>query len=230
MQRRFFLLVLIISSFLISCGRITNEFNDIDEEDKDYSYKLLSSYGDYSISCYSTQAGGYGTYGQLIRDYTNGQLASIAKDDDSFFAISSNTTDAKSTTTNLINFSMTFPKRTVNSINIKSAFSALEDNYIASGGIKTPLALTAFTLYVTGTDGKEKSLSSLLSSFKPDEEGVKKGYELNKTVKVGYEITGVRVNATMAKYYGSYASTLKYTDLSYQQTSGNLSIYKIILE
>jgi hypothetical protein len=220
MFRRFILFVFIFSSFFTSCARITSEFNNVEDDDKEFVYKLAANSGEYYISCYSTQSGGYGTYGQLIRDYTFGSLSSIVNNDDTYFSIKSNSTDSKSTTSNQINFSLTFSTRDVNSISVKAVYSALEDSYVASKVITSLLGLTGFTIYVTDENGKEQTLASLKSSFN--------GSELEKEIKVGYKIQGVRVNATMTKYYGNYSSS-KYSDLSYQQTNGTLSIYKVIL-
>ena len=236
MFRRLLPLILIFSSMLISCGRVTSEFNFIDEKDENYryyAYKMTAASGDYTISFYSgtkSSYGGYGSYGQLIRDYSSGDLASIVKDDDSCFSIRSNSSDARGTSSNIINFEISFPERKVSSIDIKASFSALENDFVNSGALYSPLALSDLKLYVTLADGSEKtttlhSSNSSSSSFSK--------LNLDKTIDISTlttgNITAVKLTAVISKYYSTYSSTSKYADLNYKKTDSNLSLYKIIL-
>ena len=229
MFRRLLPLILIFSSMLISCGRVTDEFNFIDENDENYkyyAYKMTASSGDYNISFYSgtkTSYGGYGAYGQLIRDYSSGDLASVVKNDDDFFSIRSNGTDSRGTTTNTITFEISFPERKVSSITVKAMYNALEDTYMEKATSKTPHGLSDFKVtYLPQGATSESSVSGIAKS------NFASGL-LDVTAKIDATISYVKVSATMLKYYGSSMSD-PFKDLSMKQTEGKLSLYKVILE
>ena len=220
---------LIFSSIFVSCGRVTDEFNFIDEKDENYkyySYKMTAASGDYNISFYSgtkTSYGGYGSYGQLIRDYSSGDLASVVKDDENGFSIKSNGTDARGTTTNTVTFEISFPEREVSSVSVKAAYNALEDQYIESVATKTPQGLSDFKVtYLKQGATSDTTVSGIAKSNFSS--GV-----LDATGKVNATISCIKVTATMAKYYGSSMSD-PFKDLANKQTEGKLTLYKVILE
>lgn len=229
MLRRFLPLLLIFSSILISCGRVTDEFNFIDEKDdnyKYYSYKMAATSGDYIISFYSgtkTSYGGYGAYGQLIRDYSSGDLASVVKNDDDCFSIRSNGTDSRGTTTNTVTFEISFPERKVSSISVKAMYNALEDTFMEKSTAKTPQGLTDFKVtYLPQGATSETSVSGIGKS------NFASGL-LDVTAKLDATISYVKVTAVMSKYYSS-SMTDPFKELANKPTEGKVSLYKVILE
>lgn len=229
MVRRFFILTLIFSSIFISCARVTDEFNFIDEKDDNYKYyacKMTAVSGDYTISFYSgtkSSYGGYGSYGQLIRDYSSGDLASIVKNDDSCFSIKSNGTDARGMTTNSVTFEISFPERKLSSVSIKANYTAPENSYMEKASSKTPLGLTEFKVsYLPKGAESETTVSEITQSkFSSG--------QLEASAKLDASISYIKISASMSKYYGSSLSE-PFKDLSNNPIYGILSLYKVILE
>lgn len=216
-------IISLFSLVCFSCGNITSEFNDIEDDDTDYYYAINATEGDYSISFHSVQTGGYGTYGQMIRDYSEGDLATIVKDSEDCFTIKSNLTDARNITTNQVYFEITFPERTLTSIGVKAAYSGAEDDYI---GTDSPIGLTTFSVsYVPSGSETETSVSQISkSSFSAG--------ALDKTVTLNSPVTTSKViiKAIMLKYYSTYQESSDYYDISTARTNGKLSLCKVILE